>query len=301
MSTHALKVLPDENDRRLDIFLTKNLADISSRSFVQKLIESGYVSVNGTIVKSKYKVQAGDRIQVDISEDFLTPEHLEPENIPLDIFYEDESLLIVNKASGLVVHPANGHYSGTLVNALLYYCKNLSDFNSALRAGIVHRLDRETSGLMVVAKDNKTHARLAKQFEEHVVYKKYVALVEGKIEFDEGKIEAPLGRHPVHHDKKIIDFEDELAKDALTFYRVMKRTKDATLVALFPKTGRTHQLRVHMAHIKHPILGDDKYGKRNSFSRLALHAQALGFIHPKNKKYVEFSSVVPKEFMDRVK
>ncbi len=300
MSTHVLKVEPPSINQRLDLFLTQNLPDAPSRSFVQKLIESGYVSVNNSIVKSKYKITEGDTISVDVPEEFLAPENIEPENIPLNIFYEDDHLLVINKPIGMLVHPASGCNTGTLVNALLHHCQQLSDFNSPLRAGIVHRLDKETSGLIIVAKDNTTHAKLARQFQKHTIRKKYLALVEGQIEFDEGMVDVPLGRHEKHHDKKIVSFE-ESAKEALTYYKVIKRVKGTTLVALFPQTGRTHQLRVHMAYLKHPILGDSKYGKRDNFERLALHAQAIGFIHPFRACYLEFSTKPPKEFLERVK
>lgn len=295
MSTHTLKIDHENSQLRLDVYLTQTLPDVPSRTFVQKLIEAGKVSVNKKPVKANYKVVEGDEVLVDL---VLPPKDqgLAGENIPLDIFYEDESLLIINKPSGLLVHPANEkNVTGTLANALVHHCKSLSDFNDDVRPGIVHRLDRETSGLMVVAKDNKTHAKLAKQFEHHEVKKKYLALVEGEVQFDEGLIDAALGKHPRHHDRQKVSYEEE-AKEAVTFYRVVKRVKGKTLISLFPQTGRTHQLRIHMAHLGHPILGDEKYGKLNSFPRLALHAQSIGFVHPKTGKFVEFSSRPPKEF-----
>ena len=199
----------------------------------------------------------------------------------------------------MLVHPAQGIYSGTLVNALLFHCRQLSDFNGSSRPGIVHRLDKETSGLMIAVKDNQTHAQLARQFQKHKVKKQYVALVEGEVEFDEGIIDAPLGRHPVHHDLRDVQYNDA-AKNAVTFYRVIKRHKGVTLLSLFPKTGRTHQLRVHMNHIHHPILGDAKYGRKGSFPRLALHARAIGFEHPHWKCFLEFSCRPPREFLQKV-
>lgn len=298
MSIYALKVEPEHDRERLDVYLTRALPDVPSRSFVQKLLEAGAVLVNKEKVKARYKVRAGDDVQVDVAQELFDPHPVAPENIPLDIFYEDEFLLVINKPAGMLVHPAQGIYSGTLVNALLFHCRQLSDFNTALRPGIVHRLDKETSGLMIAVKDNQTHAQLARQFQKHKVKKQYIALTEGEVEFDEGVIDAPLGRHPVHHDLRDVRYDDA-AKEAVTFYRVIKRHKGVTLVSLFPKTGRTHQLRVHMAHIHHPILGDAKYGRKGNFPRLALHAQAVGFEHPRWKCFLEFSCRPPVEFLQK--
>jgi 23S rRNA pseudouridine1911/1915/1917 synthase len=182
---------------------------------------------------------------------------------------------------------------------LLHHCVELSRVNEDMRPGIVHRLDKETSGLLLVAKDNITHTKLAKQFQRHEIKKRYVALVEGTVEFDEGVIDVPIGRNPFHREKKSVQYDDT-AKDSVTYYRVIKRSQGVTLVSLFPKTGRTHQLRVHMAHLRHSILGDDKYGKAKSFSRLALHAQAIGFRHPHTRNYLEFYSKSPREFLAKV-
>lgn len=295
METYTLKVDPVSNDLRLDVYLARNCSHISSRTFAQRLIDQGQVQVNRRNVKAHHHVVSEDEVTVCIGEDDIDHLNIQPENIPLDIFYEDKDILIINKPAGMLVHPVRGVQSGTLVNALLYHCGTLSDVNTPVRPGIVHRLDRETSGLMVAAKNNRAHVRLARQFEKHRVYKKYLAIVEGHVEFDEGIIEASLSRHPRHHDKRAVGFDEE-AKGAQTFYRVLKRSDRGTYVALFPKTGRTHQLRVHMAHLGHPILGDDKYGKKCSFSRLALHAQALGFVHPATSAYVTFSSIPPEEF-----
>lgn len=296
MQTHLLKVDQENSQQRLDVYLSKLLPDAPSRSFVKDLIEGGQVKVNKKSVKAHYKVCADDVVDVNVPEEVFLDENIKPEKIPLDVFYEDEDLLVINKPSGMLVHPAQGCYTGTLVNALLYHCQYLSDVNTSFRPGIVHRLDRETSGLMVIAKNNKTHANLARQFEKRHVKKRYIALVEGSIEFDEGLIDASLGRHPRHREKKSVVF-DEDARKAKTFYRVVKRFDRATLVALYPQTGRTHQLRVHMAYLGHPILGDDKYGKRNLFPRLALHAQSLGFFHPGTTKFCEFSCLPPQEFL----
>lgn len=295
MARHALKVDQEHDHQRLDVFLTQILSEAPSRTFIRKLIDFGHVRVNEAAVKAHHKVVAGDDVHVEIPEGFLTPKYVEPENIPLDIFYEDDYLIVVNKPTGMMVHPAQGCYSGTLVNALLYHSVHLSQINTDMRPGIVHRLDKETSGLLLVAKDNITHTKLAKQFQRRTIKKQYLALVEGEIEFDEGVVNEPIGRHPRHREKKAVQYDDG-ARDSVTFYRVIRRVKGVTLVALFPKTGRTHQLRVHMAYLRHPILGDDKYGKKKSFSRLALHAQAIGFRHPQTKSYLEFSSKPPREF-----
>ena len=297
MPVSIFKVDKEYAHARLDVYLAQILTGVPSRTFVQKLIEFGHVRVNENIVNAHHKVLAGDDIYVEIPEDFLTPRHIKPENIPLDIFYEDDHLIVVNKPSGMMVHPAQGCYTGTLVNALLNYSVQLSRLNTEMRPGIVHRLDRETSGLMLVAKDNMTHAKLAKQFQRHEIKKTYIALVADKIEFDEGAVDAPIGRHPRQKDKKAVQFDDE-AKEAYTRYRVIRRTQGCTLVALFPKTGRTHQLRVHLSYLGHPILGDDKYGKRSSFPRLALHAQGIGLYHPQTKRYMEFFTKTPRGFLD---
>lgn len=295
MSRHVLKVDAQSNQLRLDIYLTKKLPEAPSRTFIQKLITSGHVLVNKKSTKAHEKVYEDDEVSVEIP--LPRDDGIPPEDFPLDIFYEDEDILVVNKPSGLLVHPTNAvNVHGTLVNALLHHCRKLSALNEETRPGIVHRLDRETSGLMVVAKDHKAHAQLARQFEQHRVKKRYLALVEGEIEFEEGIIDAALGRHPRYYDRKKVSFEAQ-AKESTTMYRVLKRKEGRTLVALYPKTGRTHQLRVHMAHLGHPILGDAKYGRKNSFSRLALHAQSLGFFHPRSGGYVEFSTRIPKEFL----
>lgn len=293
METYTFHVDQDNADERLDVVLTKFLPECPSRAFVQRLIKEGAVLVNGKKEKSHYHVAAADEIRAVIKP--LPINDVQAEKIPLDIFYEDEDLAVVNKPSGMTVHPGAGCPSGTLVNALLHHCRELSSLNDRSRPGIVHRLDRDTSGLIVIAKNNKTHALLAKQFESRSVQKCYVALVEGDVQFDEGVIDAPLGPDPHHREKRSVLADG--AKGAQTFYKVLKRLKGVSLVLLMPKTGRTHQLRVHMAHLGHPILGDDKYGKAHSFPRLALHAKTLAFIHPRTKQRIEFSSPTPIEFL----
>lgn len=297
MAKRVLKVDPENTQLRLDIFLARNLSETSSRTFVRKLIDAGHVTVNHKIVNAHHKTVLNDEVIVDIPEDGSPVPGVLPEPVVLDIFFEDEHLLVVNKPAGMLVHPVHRVSSGTLVNALLHHSQSLSRSDNSSRPGIVHRLDRETSGLMVVARDTTTHVRLARQFERHQVRKRYVALVRGDIAFDEGVVDAPISRHPLHWEKKAVSFTDG-AKPAKTSFRVLKRFQGrVTMVALFPQSGRTHQLRVHMKHLGHPILGDDKYGTKKSFPRLALHAQALAFNHPWTKRFIEFWSVLPPEFL----
>ncbi len=296
-TTVQIKVYAPDHHSRIDVYLAEKLDGELSRSFVKKLITQGFVTVNEESVKPNYLINTGDDISVTIPKGFVTPKYVEPEDIPIDIFYESPQFVIVNKPSGLLVHPARGRYRGTLVNALLYRKISLSDFNpDHLRPGIIHRLDEETSGLMIVAKDNITHTKLAKQFQKRVVKKQYVAIVEGEVEFDEGVIDVPIGMDPKHRDRKMVRYDDS-AKEARTMYRVIRRNNKHTLIALYPHTGRTHQLRVHMRHLGHPILGDSKYGKRSTFPRLALHAQSIGFKHPDSKKWLSFSTKMPDEFL----
>ena len=285
---------------RLDVYLTQAIEDIPSRSFVKKLIDESKVSVNKkTTVKTNYKVTIGDKISVDLDPSQWNRTDLEAQDIALNIFYEDADIAVINKPVGLTVHPAAQGKTGTLANALAHHFKELSDVNGPARPGIVHRLDRDTSGLIVVAKTNTAHARLGRQFEKHTVMKRYVALVEGKVQFDQGMVDAALKRHVKYHDQRQISRQEGEGKAATTLYQVLKRFPKTTLVALYPQTGRTHQLRVLMKHLGHPILGDDKYGRKETFPRLALHAQSIGFIHPSTKQYVEFSSPIPPEFLNK--
>ncbi|HQL40734.1 MAG TPA: RluA family pseudouridine synthase [Candidatus Omnitrophota bacterium] len=294
MPTYTFCIAPEDAHKRLDVFLAKAIPLCPSRAFVQHLIKSGSVSINGIPRKNNYKLIAGETVDVSVQDKISFD--VKPENIPLDVFYEDSVLIVINKPSGMTVHPGAGCGSGTLVNALLCHCKKLSNVNDDMtRPGIVHRLDKETSGLMVAVKSNRAHVDLAHQFEGRIVKKCYVALVEGCVEFDEGVIDAPLGPDPLHRQKRSVLAREP--KEAQTFYRVLKRFSKASLVLLMPRTGRMHQLRVHMAHLGHPFLGDEKYGKKNSFSRLALHAKALAFFHPQTKAWVEFSSPTPSEFL----
>jgi 23S rRNA pseudouridine1911/1915/1917 synthase len=242
-------------------------------------------------------VKAGDEIRVIVEErKEAVPS---AENIPLDVVYEDDDLAVINKPAGLVVHPAPGNKEHTLVNALLGRFHDLSDINPD-RPGIVHRLDKETSGLLVVAKNNSAHLSLAKQFEKHTIKRIYVAVVRGKVEFDQDVIELPIGRHPVKRESMAVSFNED-SRSARTLYRTLKRTDKFSVMELEPYTGRTHQLRVHLAFLGHPILGDKKYGKHNDFSRLALHAKILGFSHPRTGKFIEFKSEIPEEFNEFIK
>jgi len=297
MQEFRLKILPQDAGKRIDLFLReffKNRNLGISRTSIQRLILEGKViSENLNKIKPHHKVKANEAIKV-IIEDKKTNKLL-AENIPLEIIYEDKDLAIINKQPGLVVHPAPGNYEHTLVNALLYHFKNLSDINPQ-RPGIVHRLDKETSGLLVIAKNNFSHLDLAGQFAKHTIQRRYIALVKGNMEFDEHVIELPIGRDPVKRKNMSVGFGHK-TKYAKTYYRTLKRTKNFSLLELAPFTGRTHQLRVHLAFLGHPILGDTKYGKNNDYKRLALHAKHIGFIHPRTKKLVDFSCPTPKEFL----
>jgi len=286
---------------RLDLLLTdyalrNNLG--LSRTNIQKLIHEGKVFLNSRMVNQPHhKLNSFDALQVFLPEKEKT--ELLPEQIPLDIVYEDKDILVINKQPGLVVHPAPGNRQHTLVNALLGRSTELSDINKN-RPGIVHRLDKETSGLLVIAKNNTSHLKLVKQFAQHSIQRKYIAIVVGRVEFDEDVIEAPIGRHPLKRKNMAVSFRQN-TKYAKTFYKTLKRSRDFSLLELAPFTGRTHQLRVHLAYLGYPILGDTKYGKKDNFSRLALHAREIGFIHPTTNKLMHFSSKIPLEFQDFVK
>ncbi|MFH0935331.1 MAG: RluA family pseudouridine synthase [Candidatus Omnitrophota bacterium] len=296
MQEYKVKVSSSEAGKRLDLYLLEffnsRLPGIS-RTFIQRLICGGKVRLeNIGLPKQHYKVKAGDNLIVLVEE--KKKDTLSAEDIPLEVVYEDQDLAVINKPAGLVVHPAPGNPEHTLVNALLHRFGELSDVNPK-RPGIVHRLDKQTSGLLLVAKNNFTHLALARQFAAHSIKRKYIALVKGRVEFDENIIELPIGRHPVKRKDMAVGFGKK-TKPALTKYRTLRRDSDFSLLELEPFTGRTHQLRVHLAFIGHPILGDDKYGKNNRFSRLALHAKSLGFIHPRTKRFMGFSCELPEEF-----
>lgn len=292
---NLMKIYVDKDyNERLDYFLSKIIPD-TSRTYIQKMIKEGLVSVNGKQKKSRYLIKEGDLIHIRFKE----PEKMEliPEDIPIEIIYEDEDLLVVNKPKGMVVHPAPGNPRGTLVNALLYHVSSLSSINGDFRPGIVHRLDKDTTGLLVVAKNNDTHLLLAKQIKERNVKRVYMGLVYGELSKHEGVINAPIGRHPINRKKMTVINEN--SKEAITSYRVIETFRGYTLIEASLTTGRTHQIRVHMAYIHHPIVGDSLYSNRkNEFgvkSQL-LHAEKLGFFHPKTGKYMEFTCRLPEEF-----
>lgn len=289
-------IIDEENSgKRLDLFISENEADMS-RSFVQGIIEKQQVKVNNQIKKSNYKLRMNDEIQVEITE----PVELQvnAEDIPLDIVYEDCDVIVINKPQDMVVHPAPGNYTGTLVNGLLYHCKDLSGINGVIRPGIVHRIDKDTSGILVVAKNDRAHNSLAAQLKDHSMKRTYYAIVEGIVKEDEGRIETNIGRHPVERIKMAVVKD---GKEAITNYKVIERFKNNTLVECRLETGRTHQIRVHMAHLHHPLIGDQVYGYKKQRFKLqgqALHAKQLGFIHPTTGEYMEFDSQLPEYFQE---
>ncbi len=267
-----------------------------SRSAVQKIIERSAVCVNGKAVSKNYKVKLNDKISVIIPEN--TPLEVEPENIELDIRYEDKDLLVVNKPKNMVVHPAAGNFSGTLVNALLYHCKDsLSGINGVIRPGIVHRIDKDTSGLLIVAKNDFAHINLSEQIKAHSFTREYQAVVYGHFKTQEGTVDAPIGRHPA--DRKKMTVTEKNSKYAVTHYSVINEYKDFTHIAVRLETGRTHQIRVHMAYIGHPVAGDPVYGPKKVITSLGgqcLHAGLIGFKHPRTGKYIEIKSELPEYF-----
>ncbi|HCL4547424.1 RluA family pseudouridine synthase [Clostridium botulinum] len=298
MEKISLQVEKEFDNVRLDLYLSKIFED-KSRSYLQGIIDEGNVLVNNKKKKRNYKLKVGDNIEVNIPEPKLL--EIEPEDIKLDIIYEDKDVIVVNKPQEMVVHPAPGVYSGTLVNALLNHCKDLSGINGVARPGIVHRIDKDTSGILVVAKNDISHNNLAAQFKEHSISRVYMALVEGIIKDEQGTIEAPIGRHPVDRIKMAVVKD---GRHAVTHYKVIERFKNHTLVECRLETGRTHQIRVHMSHIMHPLVGDPVYGykkQRFNLKGQMLHAKLLGFIHPTTGQYVEFESQLPEYFKKIIK
>ncbi len=289
----------EENGIRLDAFVS-GACDVS-RSLAADIIDQGLVTVNGKPSKKSAKLSNGDEIKVEIP-DLSEPEAI-PQDIPLDIVYEDADLLVVNKPKGMVVHPAPGNPDGTLVNALLFHCKgSLSGINGVLRPGIVHRIDKDTSGLLIVAKNDKSHNHLAEQIKEHSFTREYRAMVYGNVKDDEGTVDAPIGRDPKNRQRMAVVYVN--SKPAVTHYEVLKRYEGFTFMKFRLETGRTHQIRVHMASLGHPLAGDPVYGPKKVISSLkgqCLHAGLIGFIHPTSGEYMEFSSEIPQYFTDFLK
>ncbi|WP_195598773.1 RluA family pseudouridine synthase [Longibaculum muris] len=283
----------EEAGQRIDKILVKALTDFS-RTQIQMLIQDGHVLVNGKAIKASYKVEVNDEVMVHIPEPESTD--ILAEDIPLDIVYEDQDVIVVNKPTGMIVHPSAGIYKGTLVNALLYHCHDLSGINGVMRPGIVHRIDKETSGLLMVAKNDMAHASLSEQLQEHTVIRRYLALVHGLISHEFGRIEAPIGRDP--KDRQKMTCTDKNAKDAITNFKVLERFKDMTLVECRLETGRTHQIRVHMQYIGHPVYGDPQYGLKRDDTTYGqyLHAKILGFVHPRTGEDMYFESELPDFF-----
>lgn len=296
METINFRVDQEEQGIRIDKYLASRLPDYS-RSFLQKLVGEGQVLAEGKPVKSNYKISAGEQISLSVP-DAVEPE-IVPEPIPLDILYEDASLLVINKPKGMVVHPCPGHYSGTLVNALMYHCKDqLSGINGVMRPGIVHRIDQNTTGSLVVCKTDAAHRFLAQQLKDHSITRKYRAIVHGNLKEEEGTVNAPIGRHPV--DRKKMAVNERCGRNAVTHYRVLERFGSFTYLECRLGTGRTHQIRVHMDSIGHPLLGDDVYGPSRcpipGLTGQTLHAMTLGFIHPETGTYMEFEAPLPEYF-----
>lgn len=296
MEKFVLNVEETDSGIRLDKWLASKKETDMTRTAVQNLIESGGVLVNGKTISKNYKQKSGDVIEVTIPD----PMELDakPEDIPLDIVYEDESLLVVNKPKGMVVHPAPGNYSGTMVNALMYHCKGrLSGINGVIRPGIVHRIDKNTSGLLIVAKTDTAHNFLAEQIKEHSFTREYELVAEGRFRETEGTVNAPIGRNPDNRKKMCVIYTN--SKNAVTHYSVIEQFEKYAHLKCRLETGRTHQIRVHMSYIGHPVLGDDVYGKPfKGIDGQCLHAKKIGFIHPVSHEYMEFDSELPEYFKE---
>lgn len=295
MEQFAYQIGPEEDDERLDKWMSSAIADLS-RSYIQKCIKDNQVLINGKPQKASYRLKVDDEIV------FHIPKAMEPaieaENIPLSILYEDPDLLIVDKPKGMVVHPAPGHYSGTLVNAVMYHCRdNLSGINGVLRPGIVHRIDRDTTGSLIICKNDHAHNSIAEQLKEHTITRKYRAIVHGVIDAEEGTVNAPIGRDP--KDRKKMAINEQNGKPAITHYKVLRRFQEYTYIECQLETGRTHQIRVHMSSIGHPLLGDEVYSQRKFPYHLCgqtLHAMVIGFIHPSSGEYLEITAPLPDYF-----
>ncbi|NMA67397.1 MAG: RluA family pseudouridine synthase [Clostridiaceae bacterium] len=285
-----------EEGRRLDVWLSEKMNDVS-RNYIQKLISEGLVTVDNKTVKSGLKIKKGMNIKVGIPDPEMLS--LEPENIPLDIIYEDQSIIVINKSKDMVIHPAAGNWSGTLVNALLAHCKDsLSDINGVIRPGIVHRIDKDTTGLLVVAKNNDAHLKLSEQIKNHSMKRTYEAIVNGIVKEDSGKIDAPIGRHPINRKKMAVVRN---GKPAVTYFKILEHLRGHTYLRLNLETGRTHQIRVHMAAMGHPVVGDTVYGKNCTIMDTkgqVLHARFLTLVHPQSNKEMTFEAPLPDYFTD---
>jgi 23S rRNA pseudouridine1911/1915/1917 synthase len=291
--TFEWTITADAVGERIDKWLTQELGEDASRSQVQQWIKDGFVLLQGKVLKANHKLSFGEQIELHVPE----PESLEvvAEAIPLDVVYEDADVIVINKPRGMVVHPAIGHNTGTLVHALLYHCKDLSGINGVMRPGIVHRIDKDTSGLLVVAKNDKAHASLTEQLKNHTVTRKYVAIVHDRMEHLQGTVDAPIGR--ATHDRKLYVVTEKNSKHAVTHFKVIESFDAYTFVELKLETGRTHQIRVHMKFIGHPLVGDPAYGRSKGvkMNGQALHAAVLGFIHPTTGEYMEFERPMPED------
>ena len=297
MQEYCFEITEDLEDERVDKCLSA-LIDSLSRSFIQKMVREGQVTVNGEIVKGSYRLKAEDIVAFSLPE-AVEPD-IEPEDIALDILYEDTDVIVVNKPKGMVVHPAAGHYSGTLVNALMYHCgEQLSGINGVMRPGIVHRIDMDTTGSVIVCKNDSAHQCIAKQLKDHSITRCYHAICLGVLKDDEGIIDKPIGRHPT--DRKKMAVNERNGKRAVTHYRVIKRFEKYSYIECRLETGRTHQIRVHLTAIGHPLLGDETYGNAKCPFKLqgqVLHAKTLGFIHPTTGEYIEVDAPLPEYFME---
>lgn len=295
MDRFCFEITENEDGERIDKCLA-TLIDSLSRSYIQRLIKDEAVRVNGSPVKESYRVKQEDQLEFELPE-AVEPD-IEPEDIPLDILYEDKDVIVVNKPKGMVVHPAAGHYSGTLVNALMFHCgKELSGINGCMRPGIVHRIDMDTTGSVIACKNDMAHNCIAEQLKEHSLTRRYVAICHGVLREDEGTIDRPIGRHPTERKKMAVN--ERNGKRAVTHYKVLQRFRDYTFIECRLETGRTHQIRVHMASIGHPLLGDEVYSNRKSPYKLqgqTLHAKILGFRHPSTGEYIETEAPLPEYF-----
>lgn len=300
MENYLFEIQP-EQQMRLDKYLAEQFPE-QTRSYLQKLIKDGEVLVNEKKVKTGYQLSKGDQVRVTIPE----PKELDiqPQPMDLEIVYEDEDVILINKPKGMVVHPAPGHTEDTLVNGLLYHCKDhLSGINGVARPGIVHRIDRDTTGILIVCKNDKSHQHIASQLKEHSINRRYRALVHGNLKEDKGTVEGPIGRHPI--DRKKMAINEKNGKPAVTHYQVLERFGSYTLIECVLETGRTHQIRVHMSSIGHPLVGDEVYGPAKcpfpSLQGQCLHAMVLGFVHPRTGEYMEFSAELPAYFLELLK